>query len=303
MTPTDRGGSDRRSKLTVPEISAAKGKRRLAMVAAYDFPMARLAEQAGIDLLLVGDSLGMVVLGHDSTVPVTLEDVLHHCRAVVRGAPGTHVVADLPFLTYRIDDARAIENAGRLLQQGGADAVKLEGGRALAPRIRAIVGAGIPVMGHVGLTPQSAGSLGGFRVQGRSVDSARAIVADAEAVATAGAYALVVEAVPAELGALITERVPIPTIGIGAGPGCDGQVLIGHDLLGLEDRIAPRFAKRYADLGAATRDAFAAFAAEVRDGTFPDAEHSYAMKPEVAAKVRSALAADSPGAEVEHGER
>ena len=303
MTASVRADGGRRGKLTVPEIKAMKRKRRLAMVAAYDFPMARLAEQAGIDLLLVGDSLGMVVLGYESTVPVTLDDVLHHCRAVVRGAPGTHVVADLPFLTYQIDDARAIENAGRLLQEGGADAVKLEGGRALASRIRSIVGAGIPVIGHVGLTPQSAGPLGGFRVQGRHLDSARAILADAEAVADAGAYALVVEAVPAELGAVITERVAIPTIGIGAGPDCDGQVLIGHDLLGLEDRIAPRFAKRYAELGAATRDAFAAFAADVRGGVFPDAEHSYGMKPEVAAAVRSALVPDSPALGAEGGER
>jgi len=279
-------GSPKRTKLTVPELRAGKGSRRLAMVATYDFPMARLAEQGGVDLILVGDSLGMVVLGHASTVPVTMDDMLRHARAVVRGAPATHVVADMPFLSYQIDDPRAIENAGRLLQDGGVDAVKLEGGRALASRIRAIVGAGIPVMGHVGLTPQSAASLGGFRVQGRDLESARAVLADAEAVAAAGAYAIVVEAVPADLAALITQRLPIPTIGIGAGVACDGQVLVGHDLLGLEDRLAPRFAKRYANLGATARDAFAAFAAEVRDGSFPDDAHSYAMKPEVAAALR-----------------
>lgn len=256
------------------------------MVATYDYPLARLAEQGGVDIVLVGDSLGMVVLGHASTVPVTMDDILHHCRAVVRGAPSSHVVADLPFLSYQINDARAIENAGRLLQEGGADAVKLEGGRALSGRIRAIVTAGIPVMGHVGLTPQSAGSLGGFRVQGRDLESARAVLADAEAVAAAGAYAVVVEAVPADLAALITERIPVPTIGIGAGVGCDGQVLVGHDLLGLDDRVAPRFAKRYADLAAAARDAFASFAADVRAGSFPDDAHSYAMKPEVAAALR-----------------
>jgi 3-methyl-2-oxobutanoate hydroxymethyltransferase len=275
-----------RAKLSVPEIRASKGVRRLAMVAAYDYPFARFAEDAGVDLLLVGDSLGMAVLGYASTVPVTLADVLHHARAVVRGAPATHVVGDLPFLTYRIDDARAVENAGRLVQEGGVDAVKLEGGRAMAGRVAAIVGAGIPVMGHVGLLPQSAGSVGGFRVQGRDVHSARAILADAEAIAAAGAYALVVEAVPAELGALITERVPIPTIGIGAGSACDGQVLIAHDLLGLEERVAPRFAKRYAELGVAARAAFAAFAAEVRAGDFPDADHSYRMKPDAAAALR-----------------
>ena len=286
---TDRGRTEARRKLGVPEVRGRKGGSKLVMVTAYDYPFARLAEAAGVDFLLVGDSVGNVVLGYASTVPVTMEDILHHTRAVVRGAPGTHVVADLPFLSYQIDDARAIENAGRLLKEGGADSVKLEGGRAVAKRIRAIVAAGIPVMGHVGLTPQSAGVLGGLRVQGRELSSARAILADAAAVATAGAYAIVVEAVPTELAELITARVPIPTIGIGAGPNCDGQVLVAHDLLGLEDRIEPRFAKRYAELGAATRDAFAAFAAEVRDGGFPDAAHSYAMKPEVAAALRRAV--------------
>ncbi len=283
MVETARG---ERTKLTVPALAARKGSAaKLAMLALYDYPTARFAEQAGIDLLLVGDSLGMVVLGYESTVKVTLADILHHARAVVRGAPNTHVVGDLPFLTYQIDDGQALANAGRLIQEGGVDAVKLEGGRDLAPRIERIVRAGLPVMGHVGLLPQSAGALGGFKVQGRDAASARAILADAEAVAAAGAYALVVEAVPAELGALITERVAIPTIGIGAGPGCDGQILIGHDLLGLEERVSPRFAKRYADLAGAARDAFAAFAAEVRAGDFPDAAHSYAMKPAVLAEL------------------
>jgi 3-methyl-2-oxobutanoate hydroxymethyltransferase len=287
--------TDAREKLTAPQIQERKGGPKLTMVSVYDYPMARLAEQAGLDLLLVGDSLGMVVLGHPSTVPVTLADIVHHARAVVRAAPTTHVVADLPFLTYQIDDALAIGNAGRLLQEGGADSVKLEGGRAVAGRIRAIVAAGIPVMGHIGLTPQSAGSLGGFRVQGRDVASARAILADAEAVAAAGAFAVVIEAVPAELGALITERLPIPTIGIGAGPDCDGQVLVGHDLLGFGEGVLPRFAKRYADLGATTRTAFAAFVEEVRAGDFPAAAHSYAMKPEVATALREELgAADGP---------
>jgi 3-methyl-2-oxobutanoate hydroxymethyltransferase len=276
------------AKLGVLDVRARKGGPKLAMVTAYDFPTARLAEAAGIDLLLVGDSLGMVVLGYATTVPVTLDDVVYHARAVVRGAPNTHVVADLPFLTYQISDAQAIESGGRLLKEAGVDAVKLEGGQAMADRVRALVRAGIPVVGHVGLTPQSAGSLGGFRVQGRELEPALAILGDAEAVVAAGAYALVVEAVPRELAALIGERVAVPTIGIGAGPDCDGQVLVAHDLLGLEERIAPRFAKRYADLAAATREAFAAYAAEVRDGVFPDAGHSFAMKPEVAAALRRA---------------
>ena len=276
------------AKLGVLDVRARKGGPKLAMVTAYDYPTARLAEAAGMDLLLVGDSLGMVVLGYATTVPVTLEEVVYHAKAVVRGAPNTHVVADLPFLTYQISDAQAIESGGRLLKEAGVDAVKLEGGEAMADRVRALVRAGIPVVGHVGLTPQSAGSLGGFRVQGRELEPALAILGDAEAVVAAGAYALVIEAVPRELAALIGERVAVPTIGIGAGPDCDGQVLVAHDLLGLEERIAPRFAKRYADLAAATREAFAAYAAEVRDGVFPDAGHSFAMKPEVVAALRRA---------------
>jgi 3-methyl-2-oxobutanoate hydroxymethyltransferase len=283
---TEPASPARTTKLSLPEIRGRNAGPKLTMITAYDYHTARLAEAAGIDLLLVGDSLGMVVLGYSSTVPVTLEEMLHHTRAVVRGAPRTHVVADLPFMTYQISDAQAMESAGRLLKEGGADAVKLEGGQAMAGRVRALVAAGIPVMGHVGLTPQSAGSLGGFRVQGRGRDAALGILADAEAIVAAGAYAVVVEAVPTELAALMTERLSVPTIGIGAGPACDGQILVLHDLLGLEDRISPRFAKRYADIGTATREAFAAFAAEVRDGVFPDAEHSYAMKPDVAKSLR-----------------
>jgi 3-methyl-2-oxobutanoate hydroxymethyltransferase len=286
----DPDGGSGREKLSIPDIRARKGKSRLVMVSTYDFPLARLAEQAGVDMILVGDSLGMVVLGYESTVPVTLADIIYHCRAVVRGARATHIVADMPFLSYQIDDGRAIENAGRLLQEAGADTVKVEGGEAITGRIRALVAAGIPVMGHVGLTPQSAASVGGFRVQGRELGSARAILADAEAVAAAGVYALVVEAVPSELAALITARVEVPTIGIGAGAACDGQVLVGHDLLGLEDRVSARFAKRYADLGADAREAFRAFADEVRTGAFPDADHSYAMKPDVLAALREAVA-------------
>jgi 3-methyl-2-oxobutanoate hydroxymethyltransferase len=276
----------KRGKLTVPDIMERKRGPRLSMVSLYDFPFARLAQEAGIDLLLVGDSVGMVVQGHDSTVPVTLDHILYHAQAVRRGAPRTHIVADLPFLTYHIDDARTIENAGRLLQEGGADSVKLEGGQEVADRVATLVRAGIPVMGHVGLTPQSAGALGGFKVQGRDAASARKILADAEAIAAAGAYAMVVEVVPAELGAMITERVPVPTIGIGAGPSCDGQVLVAHDMLGLQERIIGRFAKVYAEVGAEIQDAFAVFANEVQAGEFPDAEHSYGMAAEVVAELR-----------------
>jgi 3-methyl-2-oxobutanoate hydroxymethyltransferase len=251
------------------------------MVSLYDFPFARLAEEAGLDIILVGDSLGMVVQGHDSTVPVTLDDVVYHTKAVRRGAANTHVVADLPFLTYHIDVGRTVENAGRLMQEGGADSVKLEGGQEVVEHVAALVRAGIPVMGHVGLTPQSAGALGGFKVQGRDVASARRILSDARAIADAGAFAIVVEVVPAELGAMITESVAAPTIGIGAGPSCDGQVLVAHDMLGLQERIIGRFAKVYADLGSEIRSAFGVFSDEVRQGEFPNDEHSYRMPAEV----------------------
>jgi 3-methyl-2-oxobutanoate hydroxymethyltransferase len=275
-----------RTKLTAHDIQARKGGPRLSMVSVYDFPFARLAEEAGIDILLVGDSLGMVVQGHDSTVPVTLDDVVYHAKAVRRGASRTHVVADLPFLTYQIDTGRAIENAGRLLQEGGADSVKLEGGQEVAERAAAIARAGIPVMGHIGLTPQSAGALGGFKVQGRDVASARKILADARAIADAGAYAMVVEVIPAELGEMVTASVPIPTIGIGAGAACDGQVLVAHDMLGLQERIIGRFAKVYANVGDDIRRAFTSFAEEVRAGSFPDEEHSYGMAKDVIAQLR-----------------
>jgi 3-methyl-2-oxobutanoate hydroxymethyltransferase len=275
-----------RTKLTALDIRERKGGAKLTMVSLYDYPFARLAEDAGLDIILVGDSLGMVVQGHDSTVPVTLEDVIYHSRAVRRGAPRTHIVADLPFLTYHLEDATTVRNAGRLLQEGAADSVKLEGGQEVASRVAALVRAGIPVMGHIGLTPQSAGALGGFKVQGRDAASARKILADAEAITAGGAYAMVVEVIPSELGAMITERVNVPTIGIGAGPSCDGQVLVAHDMLGLQERIIGRFAKIYAHVGDDIRQAFSAYASEVQSGVFPDAEHSYGMSPDLLATLR-----------------
>ncbi|HEV2107796.1 MAG TPA: 3-methyl-2-oxobutanoate hydroxymethyltransferase [Thermomicrobiales bacterium] len=280
--------SPEQQKLTPPAIVARKRGERLAMMTAYDYPTARLAEEAGVDMILVGDSLGMVVLGYASTAPVTMEEMLHHGRAVARGAPLTHVTVDLPFMAYQVSDEQAVANAGRLVKEGGADSVKLEGGLAMAGRIGAIVRAGIPVVGHIGLLPQTAAGQGGLKVQGRSIERARAILADAEAVATAGAFAMVVEAVPAELGSIITERAPIPTIGIGAGPDCDGQVLVSTDVLGLEDRLSPKFAKRYAEVGSIIRDAFATYVREVRSGAFPDETHAYAMKPETAEALRRA---------------
>ncbi len=266
-----------RVKLTAVDIRERKAGPKLTMLSLYDFPFARLAEESGLDIILVGDSLGMVVHGYDSTVPVTLDDIIYHARAVKRGAPKTHIVADMPFLTYHIDIARTVENAGRLLQDGGADSVKLEGGREVAEQVAALVRAGISVMGHIGLTPQSAGALGGFKVQGRDATSARKILDDARAIADAGAFAIVLEVIPSELGEMITRNVDIPTIGIGAGPFCDGQVLVGHDMLGLQERIIGRFAKMYVDAGAEIREAFTAYIREVQDGAFPDDEHSYAM--------------------------
>lgn len=268
------------AKLTLPNIRAAKGQRKLAMVTAYDYPSARLSEAAGMDLLLVGDSLGMVVLGYENTVPVTLDEMIHHGKAVVRGAPHTHVVIDLPFGSYQISDRQAVGSAIRVIKETGCDAVKLEGGIAMATRIVAVVTAGIPVMAHIGLTPQTVGALGGFKVQGRDRDAARALLADADAVAMAGAYGVVLEAIPRELAALITARVPIPTIGIGAGAACDGQVLVNADLLGLFDRFTPTFVKRYTDLGAQYRAALTQYREEIQAGIFPAADHTFTMNPE-----------------------
>jgi 3-methyl-2-oxobutanoate hydroxymethyltransferase len=263
----------------------AKGERIVA-VTAYDHAMARLVAEAGIPVVLVGDSLGMVMLGYQTTVRVTLDEVLHHTRAVVRGAPGALVVADLPFLTYQVSAEEALRNAGRLLQEGGAQAVKLEGGAEVAPTARRLVDAGMPVMGHLGLTPQSVHALGGFKVQGRSLEQARRLLADAAALEEAGAFAVVLEAVPAELASLVSRRLTIPTIGIGAGAGCDGQIQVLHDVLGLTPRH-PRHAKRYAELGDAIVTALKAYAAEVGSGAFPTPEHTWALEPEVLAALEA----------------
>ena len=254
-----------------------KSERKIVMVTAYDFPTAAAAEAAGLEMILVGDSLGMIVLGYDSTVPVTMADMIHHTRAVMRGVEHIHVTADLPFMSYQVSNALAVENAGRLMKEAGADSVKLEGGLTMSSRIAAIVAAGVPVVGHIGLTPQSVSALGGHKVQGRSLDAARSIVADAEAVQAAGAFAIVLEAIPRKLAEIITRQLSIPTIGIGAGPFCDGQVLVNGDLLGLFERFTPRFAKRYAELSATMREAFGAFAADVRSGSFPESEHGFAI--------------------------
>jgi 3-methyl-2-oxobutanoate hydroxymethyltransferase len=270
MSATPGQPADR--PVTVPEFVAAKARgRRLAVLTAYDYTTARLFDQAGVDALLVGDSLGMVVQGHDHPLRVTLDHVVYHTRCVARGAKRALVVADLPFMTYQLGPEQALASAGRLVQEGDAHAVKLEGGGRSAEQVRKIVDAGIPVMAHVGLTPQSVRQLGGFRVQR---DAAR-VLADARAVADAGAFAIVLECVPAGLAAELTAAVAVPTIGIGAGAGCDGQVLVGADMLGLFDDVRPKFVKRFAELGEAVRRAAEAYVREVRGGTFPGAEHAF----------------------------
>ena len=248
---------------------------RISMLTAYDATFARLFDAAGLDVLLVGDSLGMVVQGHATTLPVTLDELIYHCRAVARTAPRAHLVADMPFGSYQITTAEAVRNATRLVAEGGAEAVKLEGGSDFAEVVSAIVRASVPVMGHLGLTPQSVHKLGGYVVQGRGEAQARRLVEDALSLERAGCYALVLEAIPAELAAEVTSKLTIPTLGIGAGPSCSGQVLVCYDMLGLDPAFQPRFVKRFAELGQAARAAATQYVAEVRAGTFPTAAHSF----------------------------
>jgi 3-methyl-2-oxobutanoate hydroxymethyltransferase len=267
------------SKMSV--LSLQEKRRRgepITMLTAYDYPTARALDAAGIDAILVGDSLAMVVLGHPNTLAVT--EMLHHARAVSRGARRALLIGDMPFMSYQAEPAEAIRNAGRFLQEGGMNAVKLEGGRPVTPTVRAVVAAGIPVLGHIGLTPQSANALGGFRVQGRTASSARSLLDDALALEDAGCFAIVIESVPERLAAHITSRLRVPTIGIGAGAGVSGQVLVTHDLLGLYDEFTPRFVRRYADLGEAMRRAFEAYRRDVSEHAFPSREHAYAMPEE-----------------------
>jgi 3-methyl-2-oxobutanoate hydroxymethyltransferase len=268
-------------KLTLPDLARRRVHgQRIAMITAYDAPSARLADLAGVDMILVGDSAGTTVLGGTSTVPVTLDEMLVFTRAVVRGTQRALVVADMPFGSFQVSDTAAVEAAVRLFKEGGADAVKLEGAGPTVSRIRAIVGAGIPVMGHLGLTPQSATMLGGYRAQGRTAAAARRLAEDAVALERAGCFALVLEAVPPVVADRATAAVTVPTIGIGAGPGCIGQVLVWHDLLGLTDGHTPRFVKTYANLSAEIVRAIEAYVADVRSGAFPEARHTYAMTDE-----------------------
>ena len=273
-------------KNTAATFAAAKAKgEKLSMLTAYDYSTAKLEDESGINGILVGDSLGNVVLGYEDTVSVTMEDMIHHGAAVARGAKNALVVVDMPFMSYEVTVEEAVRNAGRLMKEGRAGAVKLEGGVRVAEQIRAIVKAGIPVMGHIGLTPQSINVFGGFKVQGKSEEAARALLADAKAVEEAGAFAVVIEAVPAALVQMITDAVSIPTIGIGAGAGCDGQILVYQDMLGMFSDFTPKFVKRYANVGEVMREAFANYAAEVASGAFPTEEHTYKIKDDVLEKL------------------
>ncbi len=271
-------------KVTVPEILGRKGGDPIVALTAYDFPFGRIADRAGVDLILVGDSLGMVVQGFDNTLPVTMDEIVYHSRMVARARQRALLVADLPFLSYQVSTEDALRNAGRLVKEGAAEAVKLEGGIAVADTLNAIASVDIPVMGHIGLTPQSVHRMGGHKVQGRrrgtGAGQRERVIEDALAVEEAGAFAVVLEGIPAELAAEITERLTIPTIGIGAGVGCDGQILVLHDVLGLTDGFSPKFAKRYADLWGAASDAVAGYVAEVRGRAFPTDAHSFhTLKP------------------------
>ncbi|MGH9366926.1 MAG: 3-methyl-2-oxobutanoate hydroxymethyltransferase [Thermoanaerobaculia bacterium] len=274
------------SPVSVPSLAAAKGRERIAMMTAYDAPSARLLDAAGIDVLLVGDSVEMTVYGEDSTLSATMDSMVRHSRAVSRAANRALVVGDMPFLSYQAQTPEAVRNAGRFLAEAGCAAVKVEGGRRVLPAVEAILAADIPVMGHVGLTPQSYRKLGGYKVQGREADSAREILEDAKALASAGCFAVVLECVPETLAAEITGAIPVPTIGIGAGPACDGQVLVFHDVMGLTPNLKPKFVRRYADLASTITEAARAFAQDVKSGDYPSKEESFTgMKPTTLRRV------------------
>jgi 3-methyl-2-oxobutanoate hydroxymethyltransferase len=269
-------------KLTIPDIvTMKKNGKKISMLTAYDASFASLIDAAGIEMVLVGDSLGNVLLGYDSTVPVTMEEMLHHCKAVRRGIKQAFLVGDMPFLSYQITKSEAIINAGRFLKEAGCDAVKLEGGTEVCDTVRAIVRAGVPVMGHIGLTPQTASQLGGYKVQGRDADSARILLQSARDLEEAGAFSLVLECIPAQLSEAISRTVSIPTIGIGAGKYCDGQVLVTHDMVGMFDKFIPSFVKQYANLASQIKEAVTTYNKEVKNGSFPDEAHSFNMQLDV----------------------
>jgi 3-methyl-2-oxobutanoate hydroxymethyltransferase len=265
-----------RDPVTAPELIRKKGRgERIAMVTAYDYPSALYADRAGVDAILVGDTVGMVVQGHSTTLPVTLDEILYHVRAVMRAQPRALVVGDMPFLSYQVSVEETVRNAGRLLKEGGAAAVKLEGGEAVVPTVQRLSACGIPVIGHLGLTPQSVHALGGYKVQARKAPCARRLLQDAQALQEAGVFAIVLEYVPAEVAKVVTQQLQVPTIGIGAGPHCDGEVQVFHDLLGLYDRFLARHTKRYAELGQAIENALGQYVEEVRSGAFPGEPNTF----------------------------
>lgn len=277
-------------KVTVLDIQQAKEEgRKLVMVTAYDYPFGLLATEAEVDIVLVGDSVGMVVMGLEGTVEVTMEHMIHHIKAVVRGCKGPLVVGDMPFMSYNTSIREAIHNAGRLMKEGGCDVVKLEGGVHFAPTIEAIIKAGIPVQGHIGLTPQTAGALGGFKMQGRDAMAAKQIIDDAKALENAGVFSIILEAVPAPLGKLVTEAVKVPVIGIGAGPDVDGQVLVTHDMIGLFDKFIPKFVKQYTQIRPTILDALNRFKEDVQSVTFPGPEHSFKMPDEALEQLKKLI--------------
>ena len=276
--------------VTIPDILEAKAEnRKLVMLTAYDYPFGLLADQAEVDMVLVGDSLGMVVMGLDGTVEVTMEHMIHHIKAVVRGCKGPLVIGDMPFMSYNTSTREAIHNAGRLMKEGGCDAIKLEGGLNFVPTVEAIVKAGIPVQGHIGLTPQTASALGGFKMQGKDAAAAKQIIDDARGLENAGVFSIVLEAVPAPLGELVAEAVKVPIIGIGAGPDVDGQVLVTHDMVGLFDKFVPKFVKRYAQIRTVILDALKAYKGDVQAAAFPAQEHSFKMPEETLAQLEEII--------------
>jgi len=280
------------AKVTVLDVQQAKAQgRKLTMLTAYDYPLGLMAAEAGVDIVLVGDSLGMVVMGLGGTVEVTMEDMIHHIKAVVRGCKGPHIVGDMPFMSYNTSIREAIINAGRLMKEGGCESVKLEGGVDFAPTIAAIVKAGIPVQGHIGLTPQTASALGGFKMQGKDATAAKQIIDDAKALEAAGVFSMILEAVPAPLGKLVAEAVKVPVIGIGAGPDVDGQVLVFHDVVGLFDRFVPKFVKQYTNVRKIILEALGEYKQDVLAGKFPGPEHSFKMPDEALQQLKKMIKA------------
>lgn len=273
-------------KNTVVTFKNSKNKEKISMLTAYDYSTARLVDEAGTDAILVGDSLGMVMLGYDDTLSVTMEDMIHHTKAVSRGAKNALVVADMPFMSYQTSVYDAVSNAGRLIKEGRAQAVKVEGGSVILPQIKAIVDAQIPVMGHIGLTPQSINTFGGFKVQGKSEETAQKLIDDAVKLEQAGVFGIVLECVPEKLAKIITEKISVPTIGIGAGRYCDGQVLVYHDMLAMFSGFTPKFAKKYADIGQYMKDAFAEYSEEVKNGKFPSDEHTFSISDDILKKLK-----------------